>query len=317
MNDHCNLSLNSRFSIDQHELTVVEADGYPVKPVKVESLLGFMGERFVVEFTADQSIKKYWIRAKVVRTGIGKPPQHDGRDDEVLAVLQYEGAVGGEPETSPINCTESKPCDVLNCPWTTYHKEWYPNRECIPISDLRLDTNIYDAKVDTTNTPNSPIFEIFLNFGFPIGSSINKIKNVMPRAPLFQEPSTWGTEPCSSDCSDKGCLCSHVIALPPNRTIQMVLTSNTLISTEKNGTINVITTMHHPVHIHGHSFQVRKFNIVKVPVLRPSPDAELLLRRIYFSFSRLRKRREIPYKTSALCLEPGDDLHQVWFTNFF
>ena len=242
---------------------MVESDGHPVKPVQIESLLGFMGERFVVEFTANETVKNYWIRAKVIRTGQGRRPQPDGRNKETLAILKYEGADGGEPGSSPINCTESKPCRVLNCPWTHYHKVWYPNRQCIPISELRLDTNVHSGKDDVTR--DKQIFEIFLNFGFPIGSSINYLRNVMPRAPLFQNSSTWGKTQCSSDCVDKGCFCTNVVDIPPNRNIQMVLTSNLLANTDKNGTINVISTMLHPVHIHGHSFQVN--NLTRKPIV--------------------------------------------------
>ncbi|KAK3737218.1 hypothetical protein QZH41_001818 [Actinostola sp. cb2023] len=81
-----------RFSIDQHELTVIESDGYPVEPVNVESLIGYMGERFVVEITANQSVDQYWIRGTVMRTGTSVNPVPDGKDEEVLAILRYEGA---------------------------------------------------------------------------------------------------------------------------------------------------------------------------------------------------------------------------------
>jgi len=237
----------SRFSIDNHQLTIIESDGHPVKPVTVDSLIGFQGETYVVEITADQTVDNYWVRAMVMRTGITKNPTPDGLEEKVLAILRYDGASDLEPKTSPRNCSVAEPCKDLNCAWNNYHKDWYPNRVCIPVSQLE-----YDFSVDSSQeiaTDSEDVHEIFLNFDFPIGSSINHHRNVLPRAPFSQGQSTLGTNPCPSDCADKGCLCTHVIDLPAKKTIQLVMTAHSKVNADA-------VPMHHPVHIHGHSFQV-------------------------------------------------------------
>ncbi|KAJ7386086.1 hypothetical protein OS493_012427 [Desmophyllum pertusum] len=61
---------------------------------------------------------------------------------------------------------------------------------------------------------------------FPIGSSISSRRMVMPRAPLFQDPSAWELVPCTSVCEKKGCRCSNIINLPANKTMQLVMMSD-------------------------------------------------------------------------------------------
>lgn len=208
-----------------------------------------MGERFVVEITANQSVGQYWIRGTVMRTGTSVNPVPDGKDEEVLAILRYEGADESEPNTTSRACTVDAPCRILNCAWPIYHKVWYPHRVCVPLADLHLDTRVHSTK---ETLDDKDVHEVFLNFDFPIGSSINHHKNVLPRAALFQEPATWGTTPCPDDCEEKGCLCTHVVNLPANKVVQMVLVSNRKILANAAQVI----PMHHPIHVHGHSFQV-------------------------------------------------------------
>lgn len=208
-----------------------------------------MGERFVVEITANQTVGQYWIRASVMRTGTSMNPVPDGRDEKVLAILHYDRADNTEPKTSPKTCTVDEPCKDLNCAWSIYHRVWYPNRVCIPLSELK-----YDTSIDSSKKPldEQDVHEMFLNFAFPIGSSINHHRNVLPRGAMFQEPSAWEATPCPSDCEEKGCLCTHVINLPANKIIQLVMTSNR----KTIGNEHQLLPKHHPIHIHGYSFQV-------------------------------------------------------------
>jgi FtsP/CotA-like multicopper oxidase with cupredoxin domain len=78
-----------RFQIDGHPLTVVAADGMPVRPVTVDDLVLGIGERFDVLLKAEQD-GACWIRAVTL----------DGNGG--LAVLRYAGARQPEPEASPV-----------------------------------------------------------------------------------------------------------------------------------------------------------------------------------------------------------------------
>jgi len=54
-----------RFSIDNHTLTVVEADGTSVEPRVVQSLLVGVAQRYSVIVTLNQAAAAYWVRADI------------------------------------------------------------------------------------------------------------------------------------------------------------------------------------------------------------------------------------------------------------
>ncbi|KAF8903987.1 Cupredoxin [Mucidula mucida] len=54
--------INGVGRIDQHNLTVIEADGFSVEPTEVESLELYR-QRYSVVFTANQPVDNYWMRA--------------------------------------------------------------------------------------------------------------------------------------------------------------------------------------------------------------------------------------------------------------
>ncbi|KAF7965048.1 hypothetical protein HWV62_829 [Athelia sp. TMB] len=51
------------FSIDSHNLTVIEMDGISIVPKNVDSIQIFAGQRYSFVLTANQTIGNYWIRA--------------------------------------------------------------------------------------------------------------------------------------------------------------------------------------------------------------------------------------------------------------
>ncbi|PPQ88840.1 hypothetical protein CVT25_010439 [Psilocybe cyanescens] len=91
------------FSIDDHPLTVIEADGESVVPVRgIDALEIFAGQRYSVVLVANQPVGNYWIRS------IPPPPDSNAAfrtfDEDGLnsAILRYKGAnVHGQPSTKP------------------------------------------------------------------------------------------------------------------------------------------------------------------------------------------------------------------------
>ncbi|PPQ93569.1 hypothetical protein CVT25_005561 [Psilocybe cyanescens] len=91
------------FSIDDHPLTVIEADGESVVPVRgIDALKIFAGQRYSVVLVANQPVGNYWIRS------IPPPPDSNAAlitfDEDSLnsAILRYKGAnVHGQPSTKP------------------------------------------------------------------------------------------------------------------------------------------------------------------------------------------------------------------------
>ncbi|KAF5368762.1 hypothetical protein D9615_010402 [Tricholomella constricta] len=91
---------NFTFSIDNHNMTVIEADGESTVPLVVDSLQIFAGQRYSVVVVANQSVGNYWIRANPDARGF--PGFDNGRN---MAILRYARAPAADPMTtsSPSN----------------------------------------------------------------------------------------------------------------------------------------------------------------------------------------------------------------------
>ncbi|CAL1710148.1 unnamed protein product [Somion occarium] len=85
---------NYIFSIDNHTMTVIEVDGVNSKPLGVDSIQIFAGQRYSFVLHANQSESNYWIRA---RPNIGANTTTLGGMNS--AILRYVGAPKTEPTT--------------------------------------------------------------------------------------------------------------------------------------------------------------------------------------------------------------------------
>ncbi|KAF9461170.1 laccase [Collybia nuda] len=86
---------NFIFSIDQHKLLVIEADGENTAPLSVDSIQIYAGQRYSAVLSADQEVGNYWVRANPNDIK-GLPGFDNGRNS---AVLRYVGASLTEPTT--------------------------------------------------------------------------------------------------------------------------------------------------------------------------------------------------------------------------
>lgn len=82
------------FSIDGHNLTVIEADGENTAPHVVDSLEIHSGQRYSVVLNANQPVGNYWIRADPSARAI---QGFDGGRNS--AILRYAGAPSSDPTT--------------------------------------------------------------------------------------------------------------------------------------------------------------------------------------------------------------------------
>ncbi|KAH9048017.1 laccase [Lactarius deliciosus] len=98
------------FSIDGHQLTIIEVDGENTQPLVVDSLQIFAGQRYSVVLNANQPIDNYWIRA-VPNKG---NPGFTGLTN--LAILRYRGAL-----VDPSDPTTDIPPSVLPLKETDLH----------------------------------------------------------------------------------------------------------------------------------------------------------------------------------------------------
>ncbi|KAG2130446.1 laccase [Suillus bovinus] len=85
---------NVLFSIDGHNLTVIEADGQLTESLVVDQLQIFAGQRYSVVLVADQPVNNYWVRSIPNSNGT-----YDGS-----AILRYKYAPEVEPTTVNTSC---------------------------------------------------------------------------------------------------------------------------------------------------------------------------------------------------------------------
>ncbi|KAH9963470.1 Cupredoxin, partial [Lactifluus volemus] len=108
---------NFIFSIDGHQMTVIEVEGTNVQPLVIDSLQIFAGQRYSVvvrqfrislgmKVNAYQQIDNYWIRAAHTDA---MAPAINFTEFTNLAVLHYKGANDSNPVVDPTvnipNCT--------------------------------------------------------------------------------------------------------------------------------------------------------------------------------------------------------------------
>ncbi|KAH8110523.1 Cu-oxidase-domain-containing protein [Phellopilus nigrolimitatus] len=83
------------FSIDGHNMTIIETDGVETEPLTVDFINIFPAQRYSVVVTADQPVDNYWIRA--IPSVAGATNATDGINS---AILRYSGANNSEPTTN-------------------------------------------------------------------------------------------------------------------------------------------------------------------------------------------------------------------------
>nr|QJT78376.1 laccase 1 [Trametes hirsuta] len=85
---------NYTFSIDGHNLTVIEVDGINSKPLTVDSIQIFAAQRYSFVLNANQPVANYWVRAN---PNFGTTGFAGGINS---AILRYQGAPNAEPTTT-------------------------------------------------------------------------------------------------------------------------------------------------------------------------------------------------------------------------
>ncbi|KAJ8301522.1 hypothetical protein KUTeg_020509 [Tegillarca granosa] len=166
-----------RISIDGHNMSVIESDGYYVEPITADSIIINPGERYDVLIHTDKPVANYWIRGQTLESN---------RKHIAEAILRYSGAPDNEPVTSQRICKPDDRCLVINCPFT-----YYPTNEYTDC--LRFD----HLKSKSTNDQVPPFIagkfkEYFLNFAFPgttfTPGSVNGRKFELPPVSAISQP---------------------------------------------------------------------------------------------------------------------------------
>ncbi|KAL3853268.1 hypothetical protein ACJMK2_016823 [Sinanodonta woodiana] len=234
-----------RISVDEHNLTIVAADGFDLDSVVVESFIIYPGERFDFILHADKPVSNYWIRGITLEVG---------KNHTAEAILHYNGAPVRDPTTSRRSCTQDDPCIVVNCPFLYFPASNYIN--CMTFDQLRAKSDIDPAPV----IKPGKFKEFFLNFAFPgttsTPASVNGLAFEQPSVSAMTQPQELYSSCDRPDCGeDKVCRCTHSISLDYGDIVQMVLLN---MGKGKGWS--------HPIHLHGHSFYVLKMGFGRYDV---------------------------------------------------
>lgn len=179
------------FSIDQHEMTVIEADGEYTHPLIVDSLRIFAGQRYSVVVAANRQVSNYWIRAEPNRGELGFAGGIN------TAIFRYDGAPSTDPSTDP-----TKPP---------------PSRKPLKETDLHA--------LESPAAPGKPVpggADVVLNLAHAFDFStfqykMNGVAFVPPTVPVLLQILS-GTQ-SAQDLLPKG----SVYELPPNKVIEISL----------------------------------------------------------------------------------------------
>ncbi|XP_076079980.1 uncharacterized protein LOC143050746 [Mytilus galloprovincialis] len=226
------------FSIPGLKLNVVETDGFEVVANEVDKIIIFPAERYDFEIDLDYAEERiYNITVSVLSS-----PNLTIGDNIGLGFLNVQK---GDSSAMKFHTNDNK-FRVLNCPFQVYpHRE---NFICVPVTDLKSLENIEDDdfNVKYVKETNEKVLH-FLNFGFPgHKSSINgRIFRWPTVAPLTQ-PFETDTD-CNGCTDEQTCTCSHSLNLKSGSEVIMVLLS-----------LGQGATIAHPIHMHGHTFEVLK-----------------------------------------------------------
>jgi FtsP/CotA-like multicopper oxidase with cupredoxin domain len=123
-----NTSVDNHFrvSLDNHNLTVIQADFVPTQPYVAEWIFLGIGERYDVIIDANQAVDNYWFRAEVM-TACGA----NNNNGNIMSIFSYTGAADTNPTstgtTAPQNCNDESgliPYVVKNVDSTNFLTEY-------------------------------------------------------------------------------------------------------------------------------------------------------------------------------------------------
>ncbi|KAJ3485885.1 hypothetical protein NLI96_g4634 [Meripilus lineatus] len=214
---------NFTFSIDGHDMTVIEADGINHDPVTVDSIQIFVGQRYSFVLNANQPVGNYWVRAE---PNFGRTGFNGGVNS---AILRYVGAPIAEPTTPERKSTRP----LLE---TNLHPSENPGAVGLPFpGGVDFALNLKFAFVCTSFLLElSPSLISFKSSG---DFMINGASFTSPNVPVLLQILS------GAKTANELLPLGSVIPLPGNSTIEISMPGN-------------IREGPHPFHLHGHAFDV-------------------------------------------------------------
>ncbi|KLO10982.1 laccase [Schizopora paradoxa] len=176
------------FSIDGHNLTVIEADGVTHQPYTVDSLNIYAGQRYSVIVEANQPVANYWIRAI---PSTGNTTTANGVNS---AILRYTGAPNADPTSASQPVANGTVLNEANLvPYTN------PGAPGSPVQGgADVNINLVHAQ--------DPVSHNF---------TINGVAFIPPSVPILLQILSGASDAASLMPS------GSIYSLPPNKTIEI------------------------------------------------------------------------------------------------
>ena len=277
-----------RFSIEDHNLTVIATDGQFIEPETVDYIIIHSGERYDFLLKAKEenelvSTQQFMIRAVTLRRFPNSStiaPNYI-EEESAEAILNYNDVnvrssqyAGIATNRQPVSqrCTAIDKCIALNCPFQNFPQSF--NIDCMHITDLSRLTIDPANELPTIATDDTT--RLFFNFGFEgtrLTSAVNARNLKLPSASLAQlDENEYNnlkdkefckgvneTNACNRDIGDEvmspECYCTHVVDVEANKYIELVISATGPDYTDINPRTSKFLFAH-PVHLHGHYFHV-------------------------------------------------------------
>lgn len=254
-----------RISIADHKLHVIATDGYLVKPFETDILHVHVGERydFVVKTHARGKLAGNIFPIRIDSVDVycdeQTKPLRTG-----FAYLKYPTLTSGD--SIPVTTTCKTNCKALNCPFSSYPKATGLNHyECSDVTKLQL---LVTSSIDEMPSTSQPASTKFLNFHFHHVARINDVRFDFSTKPLLMSgtgeiagqcdysstsPETRGPGQCDTPCT-------HTVNIDKSfksKTVEFVF-SSLMRRGDKFPDKHITKLITHPIHLHGHSFWVKK-----------------------------------------------------------
>ncbi|KAK4047170.1 hypothetical protein OIO90_006279 [Microbotryomycetes sp. JL221] len=208
-----------RFSLDDHVLTVVEADGTDMEPFDVSGLVIQVAQRYSVLVRTNQTAQAYWMRATVQQDAFTYT--EDGFDGNQLGVFRY----GVDPSVMPDSSL------ITNDPGSgSTNVSDMDTSSLVPanVIDAPNATVSYTITVSMQNTADNKWLS-FVN-----STSWSPLQG---QATLFQQP---GKDVVGAGVFDDQS--QFIVTVPNEEVIDLV--------------VNNYDDGDHPFHLHGHKFWI-------------------------------------------------------------
>ncbi|CAI4225857.1 unnamed protein product [Auanema sp. JU1783] len=247
--------------IEDHDMTLVAADGNEVKPMNISRLIIFPGERYDILVQAKTDPKKQYYPIHVETIQFYSWDWTKLSTTYGFAFISYNNMTKSDddykpPDLTNSDCNAEAPCKVFNCPFRRFAPEY--NYTCIHFDTLQNGKDI-DSSLLSDNTQDPSKFEeYFINMHFD--SHVNGYKFEYPTGLPYYEEKQFDafSKPCdpekcpkNSNKYDRNCNCFYHLKHKLGNIVQLTIYNMGLGGGYGTGYA-------HPFHIHGTHFYVVK-----------------------------------------------------------